>query len=80
MASVNINLPDDLQQFVLVQAQVGQFNGPSDYIKSLVALAKQNKDSLESLLEAGLDSGEPIALDALEWNGIRNEVSRRIPQ
>ncbi|MDZ4659161.1 MAG: hypothetical protein SH868_16440 [Bythopirellula sp.] len=80
MSNVNINLSDDLQQFVLVQTQVGQFNGPSDYIESLVALAKQNKDSLESLLEAGLDSGEPIVLDTFEWNSIRDEVSRRISQ
>lgn len=80
MSSVNINLSDDLQQFVLVQTEVGQFNGPSDYIESLVALAKQSKDSLESYLEAGLDSGEPIILDALEWKSIRNEVSERLTQ
>jgi antitoxin ParD1/3/4 len=78
MASVNINLSDDLQQFVLVQTQVGQFHEPSDYIESLIAQAKQNKDSLESLLEEGLDSGEPIVLDAVEWKSIRDEFSGRV--
>ena len=78
MANLNLNLSDELQQFVLVQTQAGQFSEPSDYIESLVARAKQNKESLESLLIEGLESGDPIALDAMEWKKIRNEVAQRI--
>lgn len=80
MASVNVNLSDDLQQFVLVQTEAGQFSGPSDYIQSLVARAKQNKESLESLLIEGLDSGNPIVLDDVEWKRIREDVAQRARQ
>lgn len=78
MASLNVNLSDDLQQFVVAQAHVGQFKDPSDYIESLVARAKQNRESLEALLVEGLDSGEPIALDHVEWQRIREDVARRV--
>lgn len=80
MASVNVNLSDDLQQFVLVQTEAGQFSGPGDYIQSLVARAKQNKESLESLLIEGLDSGDPIVLDDVEWKRIREDVAQRVRQ
>lgn len=44
MATLNVNLSDDLQQFVVTQAQADQFKWPSDYIESLVAHAKQNTE------------------------------------
>ena len=78
MADVNLNLPEDLQQFVNGQVEAGEFEGASAYIEALIARAKKGKDLLESLLVEGLDSGEPIALDADEWNRIRGEVTERL--
>ena len=78
MANVNLNLPEELQQFVNGQAEAGEFEGPSAYIEALVARVKEGKDKLEELLIEGLDSGEPIPLDADEWSRIRGEVTERL--
>lgn len=78
MADVNLNLPDELQQFVDGQVEAGQFEGASEYIEALISRAKEGKDKLESLLIEGLDSGEPIPLDADEWSRIRGEVTERL--
>jgi antitoxin ParD1/3/4 len=78
MANVNLNLPEELQQFVNGQVDVGKFEGVSSYIEALIARAKEGKEKLEALLIEGLDSGEPIPLDPNEWKRIRSEVSGRL--
>ena len=77
MADVNLNLPEDLQQFVDGQVEAGDFDGASAYIETLIARAQKGKEKLEALLIEGLDSGAPIPLDADEWGRIRGEVSHR---
>lgn len=78
MANVNLNLPDELQQFVNGQVEAGEFAGAGAYIEALIARAKSGKDQLDSLLIEGLDSGEPIPLDDKEWSRIRAEVAERL--
>ncbi len=78
MATVSLNLPEELQQFVDGQADAGQFDGPAEYIEALIERAKNGKEKLESLLIEGLDSGDPIPLDADEWSRIRRDVEQRI--
>ena len=78
MANVNLDLPEELQQFVNGQVEVGDFEGASAYIEELVARAKKGKEKLEALLIEGLDSGDPISLDADEWSRIRGEVTERL--
>ena len=78
MANVNLHLPDELHQFVNGQVEAGEFDGASAYIESLIARAKQGKETLEALLIEGLDSGDPIPLDGDEWRRIRSEVTERL--
>ena len=78
MASVNISLSEELQQFVDRQVQSGQFAGPSAYIEALIARAKNGNDKLEALLIEGLDSGDPLPLDADQWSQIRSDVQQRL--
>lgn len=78
MASVNLNLTEELQQFVNGQAEAGEFDGAGAYIEALIQRAKKGKDHLEALLIEGLDSGDPIPLDDDEWNRIRSEVKDRL--
>lgn len=78
MGTVNLDLPEELQQFVNSQVELGEFECASQYIEALIERAKQGKDRLESLLIDGLDSGEPITLDAEQWSGIRAEVTDRL--
>jgi antitoxin ParD1/3/4 len=78
MATVNLNLSEELQQFVNSQVETGKFDGAGGYIKALIARAKDGKDRLDALLIEGLDSGDPMPLDADEWARIRKEVEQRI--
>jgi len=78
MTNVNLNLSEELQQFVNAQVDAGQFNGPAGYIEALIERAKNGKGQLEALLVEGLDSGEPIPLGAEEWSRIRREVELRL--
>jgi len=78
MAGLSLNLGEELQQFVNSQVEAGEFDGPSAYIEALISRAKKGKEKLEELLIEGLDSGDPIPLDADEWSRIRGEVTDRI--
>ena len=78
MATVNLKLSEELQAFVNSQVEAGRFDGASGYIEALIARAKNGKENLEALLIEGLDSGDPIPLDADEWTRIRHDVEQRI--
>ncbi|MEO8498890.1 MAG: type II toxin-antitoxin system ParD family antitoxin [Planctomycetota bacterium] len=78
MASVNVNLSEELKQFVDGQVEAGEFAGADDYIEALIARAKKGKEKLDALLIEGLDSGDSIPLDADEWSRIRSDVEQRL--
>ena len=78
MTTVNLDLPEELQQFVNGQAEAGRFDGPAAYIQALIERAKNGKERLEALLIEGLESGDPIRLDADEWSRIRRDVEQRL--
>lgn len=75
MAYIDLNLPDDLNQFVELQVQAGSFRGASDYILALIASAKHGGGRMEALLVEGLDSGEPMRLDDELRASIRRQVA-----
>jgi Arc/MetJ-type ribon-helix-helix transcriptional regulator len=76
MTTVTLKLPDDLQQFVSGEAQAGQFADPAAYIQALIERAKNSKAKIIAALREGLAS-EPIPLDDVEWERIRDEVHQR---
>ncbi len=78
MTTLNLNLSEELQQFVNTQAEAGQFDGAEAYVEALIERAKHGKEKLESLLIEGLDSGDPIPLDRDEWSRIRADVEQRL--
>jgi antitoxin ParD1/3/4 len=78
MTNFNLNLPEALQQFVIGQAEAGQFDGPAAYIQALIERAKKGKERLDALLIEGLDSGDAIRLDTDEWSCIRKDVNDRL--
>ncbi len=80
MAEITVNLTEDLQHFVEGQVGDGGYGDAGEYIAKLLARAKEGKQRLESLLIEGLDSGEPVSLDADEWKRIRNEVHNRLTE
>jgi antitoxin ParD1/3/4 len=78
MNTVHLHLSADLEQFVARQAKAGDFSGPAAYIEALLERQKREHEELDSLLTEGLNSGEPIGLDAAEWSRIRAEVEQRL--
>jgi len=78
MTTVNLNLSEELQQFVKVQAEAGRFDGPAEYIEALIERARNGNEKLEALLIEGLDSGDPIPLNPDEWSRIRHDVQQRL--
>jgi antitoxin ParD1/3/4 len=80
MTSVNLSLPDELGQFVSQQALIGGFAGESQYIEELITRAKRGSERLESLLLAGLDSGEPNLLDGKLRERLRQQVKNSLAE
>lgn len=78
MTVINLNLSDELQQFLTGEMQAGQFESPAAYFEALLRRVKNAQGKLESQLIEGLDSGEAVPLDEQHWGRIRAEVQRRL--
>jgi antitoxin ParD1/3/4 len=74
MTTINLSLPEDLNRFIESQVRGGGFGGASDYIQTLIARAKSGNERIEALLIEGLDSGEPIQLDAETRQTMRSQM------
>lgn len=68
MASLNISMPDDLRDFVEKRTKDSSYATPTEYIRSLVRedQKRAEREKLERLLLAGLQSGDPIEVSDLE--------------
>lgn len=68
---LNISLPDQLQAFLEAQATATGFNTVSEYIHHLILREQERltqQAHIESLLLAGLDSGEPVEVTDEWWD------------
>jgi antitoxin ParD1/3/4 len=80
MATLNISLPQGMKVFVEEQVQKGEaYTSASDYIRALIREDQRRKaeEKLEALLLEGLDSGEPIEVNAEWWKQKRRELLER---
>ena len=59
MASLNVNMPKDLRQFVDKRTQKGGFGTPTEYVRHLIRKDRdeEGERKLERLLLEGLRSG-----------------------
>lgn len=66
MATMNVSLPDPMKSWVEARARDGRYSNVSDYVRDLIR-RDQVRDhavrELQSLVDEGLDSGEPRAFD-----------------
>ena len=78
--TMDVSLPETLKDYVQQRVAQGAFSNPSDYIRSLIREDRERQADvrLESLLLEGIDSGDPVPLDAAEWAAIRQEVTEQI--
>lgn len=79
MTTLNISLPDVLRDFVEERVKGGNYNTASDYFRDLVHEDQRRKaqQTLDALLQEGLDSGPATPMAPHDWDEIRREVQRR---
>ena len=73
MIAITLSLPEDLQTFLEGQTVKNGFNSANDYLCNLLGRERE-REQLEELLIAGLESGEPIAVDDDWWEQKRNAL------
>jgi len=75
MTSINVTLPDELKEYVEAQSR-RERSTPSEYVQDLILedQRRRAKDELDSLLLAGLDSGDPIPADSQFWADLRRDA------
>ena len=64
--TMNISLPDVMKAFVEEQVDSGGYGSASEYVRELVRRDQKERAEakLETLLLQGLESGEPMPLNA----------------
>ena len=66
MATMNISLPDHMKSSVEARARGGQYSNVSDYVRDLIRKDLERQQAigeLQGLIDEGLRSGEPRAVD-----------------
>jgi antitoxin ParD1/3/4 len=77
MATIPLELPDDLRQFVEAKVQRGQFASANEYIVALVDAARKKRSEIEAALLEGLRSGPAEEWTSEEWAEIKHRVVQR---
>ena len=75
MNTIQISLPDEMQEWIEHEVQAGGFATLSDYFRELVREAKLRQE-LENQLIAGLNSGEPQKATSQWWAALHSEIER----
>lgn len=77
MATIHVNLPGDLQQFVEGRVTAGSFGSESEYIVALLESAKRGQSALEAQLLEGLASGEAEPWTESDFQSMRNRLKQQ---
>ena len=73
MTTLNISLPDTLQEFLENRIAEGGYPTASNYLRDLVQDDQRRKAqaNLDALLQEGLDSGPATPMTPQDWDEIR---------
>ncbi len=76
---MNVSLPEALKAYVEAQTRQG-YSTPSEYVRELIRedQKRRAREKLDSLLLDGLNSGDPIPVDADFWSDLRHEALARL--
>lgn len=76
MPKMELELPDEVLDFIQNAVHRGEYPNAAAYLKSLVDLERsRTEDSrLEALLIEGLESGEPIPVTPEFWQDLRRRT------
>jgi antitoxin ParD1/3/4 len=76
MESLNVAVPETLQEFVQTRVAEGGYGSASEYIRELIRA--DQKQQVRVILEAevvkGARSGPSVPMNEEDWEEIRNEV------
>lgn len=77
MATMNISLPDDLKAFVDAQVAEHAYGSSSEYLRELIR-KQRDVEKLRGLLMDGLNSGQPIPMEADFFDKLREKARARV--
>jgi antitoxin ParD1/3/4 len=79
MTSMNVSLPEELKEYVEAQTRHG-YSTPSEYVRELIRedQKRRAREKLDSLLLDGLNSGDPLPVDAEFWSNLKREAVARL--
>jgi antitoxin ParD1/3/4 len=82
MSTVNISLPESMKAYIDEQVSTGGYGTVSEFFRDLIRQDQKRKakESLETLLLEGLDSGASTPMSAQDWEEIRRAVQGKIAQ
>lgn len=83
MANLNVSLPQGMKDFVEEQVHKdADYCSVSDYVRALIRedQKRQAEEKLETLLLAGLDSGDAEEMTPQDWADIRQAVRKKAAQ
>lgn len=72
---MNVSLPEDLKAYIESQTRQG-YSTPSEYVRELIRSDRKQKERerLDSLIVEGLQSGDPIPVDARFWSDLKRDA------
>jgi antitoxin ParD1/3/4 len=79
MTSMNVSLPEELKEYVEAQTKSG-YSTPSEYVRELIRedQKRRAKAKLDALLLEGLNSGDPVPMDAKFWAELKQEALSKL--
>lgn len=82
MATIDLELPEELRAFVDAQAQAGGYGNAADYVRELLNLIwrQQTGRELENELVRRLDGPAPIEIPPQFWDDLKARLRRRNSQ
>ena len=79
-ASMNVSLPEALEDYVQERVAEGTFSNPSDYVRALIREDRKRRaeERLDELLMEGINSGPAEPMTAEDWADIRANLEEHI--
>lgn len=80
MTTLNISLPESMQDYINQQMSLLGYSTASEYITDLIRQDQKRKATqrLENLLLEGLESGKATEMTKQDWGDIRQMVAQKI--
>lgn len=79
MATLEVEIPESLEEFVQFQTRAGGYGTACEYVRSLIREDQKRAaiQSLERELLKGLNSGSPIEVTPQFWSDLKADLKKR---